>query len=383
MNWQQLLQRTTADGHRIEFGLNDAAFERRPRLVGYTLTALLVLTLLAFLYVRRLLRPLDHIRQGALRFGAGEFGQPIPVRHPQRPDELGELAATINTMGQDIHQMLEAQRALLLAISHELRSPLTRARLNTELLPESDEITPQREALLRDLSEMARLISDLLESERLAGRHAALHREPTDPVALAREVVDALAPTHPGAAIELDLAAGLPALNLDRTRMRLLLRHPRVEVTLLTADSKAGRAMADVFPQFAPFSLPPLVPIPSDWSAVDAELVFCALPHATTQPVIKALFAARPEMKVVDLSADFRLADSAAYAKWYGHEHQALDLQTEAVYGLTEVYRKAVRKARLVANPGCYTTCAQLAVLPLLRARAIDPESIVIDAKSG
>jgi N-acetyl-gamma-glutamyl-phosphate reductase len=165
--------------------------------------------------------------------------------------------------------------------------------------------------------------------------------------------------------------------------VRLLLRHPRVEITLVTADSKAGRAMADVFPQFAPFTLPQLVPIPSDWSTVDAELVFCALPHATTQPVIKALFAARPEMKVVDLSADFRLADSAAYAKWYGHEHQALDLQKEAVYGLTEVYRKAVRKARLVANPGCYTTCAQLAVLPLLRARAIDPGSIVIDAKSG
>ncbi|MFN8831003.1 MAG: N-acetyl-gamma-glutamyl-phosphate reductase [Labrys sp. (in: a-proteobacteria)] len=165
--------------------------------------------------------------------------------------------------------------------------------------------------------------------------------------------------------------------------VRLLLRHPRVEITLLTADSKAGRAMADVFPQFAPFALPTLVPIPSDWSGVDVDLVFCALPHATTQPVIKALFAARPDMKVVDLSADFRLADSAAYAKWYGHEQQALELQNEAVYGLTEVYRKAVRKARLVANPGCYTTCAQLAVLPLLKARAIDPDAIVIDAKSG
>jgi signal transduction histidine kinase len=225
-DWQQLLQRTTADGHRIEFGLNDAAFERRPKLVGYTLTALLVLTLLAFLYVRRLLRPLDHIRQGALRFGAGEFGQPIPVRHPQRPDELGELAATINTMGHDIHQMLEAQRALLLAISHELRSPLTRARLNTELLPESDEITPQREALLRDLSEMARLISDLLESERLAGRHAALHREPTDPVALAREVIDELATTQSAArGIQLHAAVGLPTLALDPIRVRLLLRN--------------------------------------------------------------------------------------------------------------------------------------------------------------
>lgn len=225
-DWQQLLQRTTADGHRLEFGVDEAVFDRRPRLVGYTLVALLVLTLLAFLYVRRLLRPLDDIRQGALRFGAGRFDQPIPVRHPRGPDELGELAATINTMGQDIQQMLEAQRALLLAISHELRSPLTRARLNTELLPESAEIAPQREALLRDLSEMARLISDLLESERLAGRHTALHREPTDPVALARDVIDELAATQPAArGIALHVAGEPQALPLDRIRVRLLLRN--------------------------------------------------------------------------------------------------------------------------------------------------------------
>jgi signal transduction histidine kinase len=224
--WQELLQRTTADGHRLEFGLNEAAFERRPRLFGFTLAVLLLLTLLAFLYVRRLLRPLDDIRQGALRFGAGEFAQPIPVRHPQRPDELGELATTINTMGHDIHQMLEAQRALLLAISHELRSPLTRARLNTELLPDGAEVVPQRDALLRDLSEMARLISDLLESERLAGRHAALHREPTDVAQLTRDVIDELATTQPAAhSIVLHAASGLPTLPLDRIRVRLLLRN--------------------------------------------------------------------------------------------------------------------------------------------------------------
>jgi len=225
-DWDRLLLRTTADGHRIEFGLNDVAFERRPRLIGFTLSVLLLLTLLAYLYVRRLLRPLDDIRQGAQRFGAGEFGQPIPVRRPQRPDELGQLASTINTMGQDIQQMLEAQRALLLAISHELRSPLTRARLNTELLPETDEIAVQREALLRDLAEMARLISDLLESERLAGRHKALHRETTDAASLAREVIDELATTQSSAhTIQLRAAPGLVALALDRVRVRLLLRN--------------------------------------------------------------------------------------------------------------------------------------------------------------
>jgi signal transduction histidine kinase len=226
VDWVALLHRTTADGHRIEFGLNDAAFERRPKLIGFTLGVLLLLTLLAYLYVRRLLRPLDDIRQGAQRFGAGEFGQPIPVRHAHRPDELGQLATTINTMGHDIHQMLEAQRALLLAISHELRSPLTRARLNTELLPESEDIAGQREALLRDLAEMARLISDLLESERLASRHQALHRELTDPAVLAREVIDELAITQTAAStIRLSTPSGLPTLPLDRIRVRLLLRN--------------------------------------------------------------------------------------------------------------------------------------------------------------
>ena len=86
---------------------------------------------------------------------------------------------------------------------------------------------------------------------------------------------------------------------------------------------------------------------------------------------------------MVDLSADFRLADPAAYAHWYGHAHAAPALQKEAVYGLTEVYRPQIKTARLVANPGCYTTCAELALIPLLRAKAIDPDEIVIDAKSG
>ncbi|WP_291013529.1 HAMP domain-containing sensor histidine kinase [Hydrogenophaga sp.] len=228
--WQRILQRTTADGHRIEFGINEAVFERRPRLVGFAITALLVLTLLAWLYVRRLLRPLDAIRAGAQRFGAGEFGQPIPVQRPTRPDELGQLAATINTMGQDIHQMLEAKRALLLAISHELRSPLTRARLNTELLPETADVNPQRLALLRDLQEMGTLITDLLESERLSGNHAALQREPVDLAALAGEVVAEVLARQPERAgarpeITLHIDPALPRLRLDSTRMRLLLRN--------------------------------------------------------------------------------------------------------------------------------------------------------------
>ena len=166
--------------------------------------------------------------------------------------------------------------------------------------------------------------------------------------------------------------------------VRLLLRHPRVEIVLLTADRRAGKTMADVFPQFAPYELPVLTAIEgTDWKAAGLDLAFCGLPHGTTQRVIAELLKAAPRTKVVDLSADFRLADPVAYAHWYGHTHAAPALQKEAVYGLTEVYRPQIKKARLVANPGCYTTCAELALIPLLKAKAIDPDEIVIDAKSG
>jgi N-acetyl-gamma-glutamyl-phosphate reductase len=99
--------------------------------------------------------------------------------------------------------------------------------------------------------------------------------------------------------------------------------------------------------------------------------------------VIKDLLAKAPKTKIVDLSADFRLADPAAYAHWYGHEHHATELQKEAVYGLVEIYRDKIKSARLIANPGCYTSCAELPLIPLIRAKAIDVDEIVIDAKSG
>ena len=166
--------------------------------------------------------------------------------------------------------------------------------------------------------------------------------------------------------------------------VRLLLRHPNVEIVLLTADRRAGQAMRDVFPQFSPFELPQLVAIESiDWKAAGLDLVFGALPHATTQKVVKRVLGEAPAVKVVDLSADFRLSDVAAYGQWYGHEHHAPELQGQAVYGLVEIYRRDIKQAHLVANPGCYTTCAELPLLPLLKAKAIDPDEIVIDAKSG
>ncbi len=166
--------------------------------------------------------------------------------------------------------------------------------------------------------------------------------------------------------------------------MRLLLRHPRPRSRCSPPTGGRGRRCARCFRNSLPSHLPKLVTIESiDWTAAGIDLAFCALPHGTTQTVIKDLMAKAPKTKVVDLSADFRLHDNAAYARWYGHDHQAPELQKEAVYGLAEIYRSEIEKARLVANPGCYTTCAQLPLTPLLKAKAIDTGEIVIDAKSG
>lgn len=161
--------------------------------------------------------------------------------------------------------------------------------------------------------------------------------------------------------------------------VRLLARHPEVEIRALTADRQAGKPLAEVFPHLGGLGLPDLVKIEdADWDAVDA--VFCGLPHGTTQEIVAAL---PRRLKVVDLSADFRLADIETYAQWYGHPHRAPDLQAEAVYGLTELKRPEVATARLVANPGCYPTSAQLPLIPLIEAGQIESDEIIIDAKSG
>jgi N-acetyl-gamma-glutamyl-phosphate reductase len=161
--------------------------------------------------------------------------------------------------------------------------------------------------------------------------------------------------------------------------LRLLSDHPNVEITVLTADRNAGKPIGSIFPHLLIRDLPRLVAIGEvDWSQLD--LVFCCLPHGTTQEVIAGL---PTHLKILDLSADFRLADPAEYAKWYGHAHRAVALQREAVYGLTEVMRAEIAKARLVAVPGCYPTGAQLPLIPLVRQGLIDVDDIVIDAKSG
>ncbi len=161
--------------------------------------------------------------------------------------------------------------------------------------------------------------------------------------------------------------------------VRLAVRHPDIEIAALTANTHAGKTMDEVFPHLGGLNLPKLVTTDAvDWSGIDA--VVCGLPHATSQEVISSL----PEhLKIIDMSADFRLRDADTYAQWYGNTHTALDLQKEAVYGLSEHYRDQIARARLVACPGCYPTAALMLLLPLVGAGAVDADDLIIDAKSG
>lgn len=161
--------------------------------------------------------------------------------------------------------------------------------------------------------------------------------------------------------------------------VRLAARHPNMEIAVLAASSHAGKALAEVFPHFAFIPAPALIKAEeADWSGCDA--VFSGLPHGTAQDLIKTLPGS---VKIIDMSADFRLRDAAVYAKWYGREHSATGLLTEAAYGLTEHYGETIAAARLVACPGCYPTATLLALLPLVSGGLIDPADIIIDAKSG
>ena len=159
--------------------------------------------------------------------------------------------------------------------------------------------------------------------------------------------------------------------------VRLIANHPNIEIAALAAERKAGLAMAQVFPHLRHMSLPTLCKISEiDFSGID--LCFCALPHKTSQEVIAAL----PKgLKVVDLSADFRLRDPAEYEKWYGNPHAALEQQEEAVYGLSEFYREEIKSARLVAGTGCNAATGQFALRPLITSGLIDLDEIILDLK--
>ncbi|WP_437230778.1 N-acetyl-gamma-glutamyl-phosphate reductase [Planctomicrobium sp. SH661] len=169
---------------------------------------------------------------------------------------------------------------------------------------------------------------------------------------------------------------GYTALEL----IRILLRHPHAEITAVTSRSESG-PVSSVHPSLAGrLDLHFTNPGPEELAQI-ADVCFCCLPHRASMEAIPGLLSAG--MKVIDLSADYRLADPAVYEKWYGHVHIDPTRLGATVYGLPELFGPEIPQQSLIANPGCYTSASILALAPLLAAGLIQPQGIIIDAKSG
>lgn len=171
-------------------------------------------------------------------------------------------------------------------------------------------------------------------------------------------------------------ASGYTGLEL----MRLLARHPGVELTALTSREYQGRPVGEVFPAMARIIELPFVPPDPAAMIAAADVVFLAVPHKTAMELVPPLL--QGGLRVVDLSADFRFRDRAVYEAWY-QPHSAPELLKEAVYGLPELHRDHIPAARLVGNPGCYPTCVILGLAPLVKAGLVQPDSLIADCKSG
>lgn len=166
--------------------------------------------------------------------------------------------------------------------------------------------------------------------------------------------------------------------------IRILLNHPYVEISALIANSNAGQKIEQLYPHLAPYDLPNLVKIDQvNFSEID--VAFGCLPHTTSQQVFAEILQDpnNSHLKVIDLSADFRLNDTSNYQKWYGNQHQAPNLQKKAQYGLSEINYNKIKKSNLIACPGCYPTSALLPLIPLLQNNLIENDNIIIDSKSG
>jgi len=171
-------------------------------------------------------------------------------------------------------------------------------------------------------------------------------------------------------------ASGYTGLEL----LRILLRHPEVEIAAVTSERQAGKPLADAFPSLRGLVDLELEAADAAALAKRAELAFAALPHAASAPMVREL--RRAGIPVIDLSADFRLRSAELYAEWYG-PHAAPELLGGAVYGLPELHREAIRRAQLVAAPGCYPTSVLLPLAPFLRRGLVETDAVWIDAKSG
>ncbi|MBI5235294.1 MAG: N-acetyl-gamma-glutamyl-phosphate reductase [Deltaproteobacteria bacterium] len=171
-------------------------------------------------------------------------------------------------------------------------------------------------------------------------------------------------------------ASGYTGIEL----LRLLAPHPSVKVGFASSRQYAQRPVSEVFPAFSGFYDGLVFRDPEEFKRIKVDVAFCALPHGASHEVVGPLLTTG--VIAIDLSADFRLKDEKVYKRWYG-DHKAGDLLRKAVYGLPELYRDQIRKARLIANPGCYPTSAILALAPALKRGIIDPGSIIVDSKSG
>lgn len=161
---------------------------------------------------------------------------------------------------------------------------------------------------------------------------------------------------------------------------RLLVGHPEVELVHLTAESKAGQAMTDLYPNLRGFTTAVTERTDVAQIAKDSDVVFLALPNGNAMQLAPAII---PHARVVDLGADFRFNQPQVYEQWYQTPHTSLDLLADAAYGLTEFRRGEVRRAKIVGNPGCYPTAALLAILPLLQSGKVRTDRVIVDAKSG
>lgn len=172
-------------------------------------------------------------------------------------------------------------------------------------------------------------------------------------------------------------ASGYTGIEL----LRILALHPHVEVTAVTSERSAGKKLQEVFPFLAEYGTIAFEPMNKDKLLPKADLFFLALPHGASQEAVHYFFS--KGKRVIDLSADYRIADAATYAEWYGLLHNYKDTLKKAVYGLPEIYRKKIQKARLIANPGCYPTSAILGLMPALKNSLVDLSTVTIDSKSG
>ncbi|HTZ18089.1 MAG TPA: N-acetyl-gamma-glutamyl-phosphate reductase, partial [Dissulfurispiraceae bacterium] len=163
--------------------------------------------------------------------------------------------------------------------------------------------------------------------------------------------------------------------------LRILSQHPDAEITAVTSEKSAGKRVADLFPHLVKYSGLIYEPLEKDRLLSKADVFFMALPHAASQEAVDFFF--QKGKKVIDLSADYRLSDRAVNQEWYKTAHHYPTTLKRAVYGLPELYRKSIRKARLIANPGCYPTSAILAIFPAIKEGIIDADSIIVDSKSG